>query len=548
MALPEGGDGLSVRGAPSPERGSHLTFLLPALLLTVAVYYAALGTFFAQDDITFLSRAAGLEPSNGLFRPLSAGLAFRLQHAVFGLGPLGYHVVNLVLHLLNVAGVYALGLRLMGERAASATAAVLFGCSSVAFTPLHWATGVIELLMGTLIIGATLLHVESHHRSQGWRWAAAFIALLAMLSKETAAAWILVILLFEWRSGRVTLSVRSMLPAAIASLVFASFFMASGQAQRFDPSEAYARSTAPVFLVHNFLTYVRWCVALWEPIRDVIAAVDPGAWRIAVPVSIALGVALWRQRREVAHPVEVGMAWWVAFLLPVLPLTHHTYLYYLYVPWAGAAIALAALGQSLLARWPRRPALAIGWATLGAYVLIEAHNVGTRQAATRDSLPVDRTIRDATLLSHALPTLQEAALPPGTRVLFVSPVTRARFDLMTGAPTREEDLSRRRSYWPLEAAMREGETLRLFVPQIVYLGFTTTIPPGRESAECFRFDQRGWLESWGHGRNALMRQARMQREAQHWAEAESTLRRLRPAGATLPGATTAPAPASRLRP
>jgi hypothetical protein len=68
------------------------------------------------------------------------------------LNPLGYHVVNLALHLLNVVGVYAVTIRIDGRRESAVAAAILFGCSSIAFTPLHWAAGVVELLTGTLLI------------------------------------------------------------------------------------------------------------------------------------------------------------------------------------------------------------------------------------------------------------------------------------------------------------------------------------------------------------------------------------------------------------
>jgi len=85
-----------------------------ALAGAAAVHHTALHTFFAQDDITFLSWAAGLEHGSLLFRPLSAHLAFRLQHPVFGLDPFGYHAVNLALHLAATAGVYALASRTIG--------------------------------------------------------------------------------------------------------------------------------------------------------------------------------------------------------------------------------------------------------------------------------------------------------------------------------------------------------------------------------------------------------------------------------------------------
>jgi hypothetical protein len=194
------------------------------------------------------------------------------------------------------------------------------------------------------------------------------------------------------------------------------------------------------------------------------------------------------------------------------------------------------LGEALLATWPNRKRTAIGLAVLGGYILIEAYDIDVRRTATRDALPVDRTIRDAMLLSHALPALRAAALRPGTRVVFVNPVPRARFDLMTGAPTRPEDSAQRTSYFPLESAMRGGETLRLFEPKIVYDGFNAMIPSVLDNTEFFYYEQRGWLEPWGHGQSALMHQARVQMASGSWPEAETTFRRVRALGDTVPSA------------
>jgi hypothetical protein len=506
-----------------------------AIALAAWVHGRALGTFFAQDDITLLSRAAGLVPTGGLFRPLAQG-AFRVEYAFFGLDPRGYHAVSLALHLLDVVLVYVLALRLAGSRGMAGAAAVLFGVSAIAFTPLHWATSVGELLAAGLLLGATLLWLEAGGRSGVWRWAAALLALAAMFCKEIAAAWVIVVALLEARAPRRGRPWRALAPAAAVSVLFAAVYLATGQARQLDSAGAYALSASPRFLAQNLSTYMRWCVALHEPIRDVVAAADPHAWRVALPLTVALVALLWGRPRAERRPVEIGVVWWLAFLLPVLPLIHHTYLYYLYVPWAGGAIAVAAIGRSLLARGPRRLALAAGLLGLAGFVLLEGRNAVVRETATRDALPVDRTLRDAVLLSHALPGLRAAALAPGTRVAFVSPVSRPALDVMTGAPTRPEDRWRRRSFWPLEAALRGGETLRLFLPGLEYLGFAPTIPPGWEDAECFHFEQRGWLERWGRGQRALLRQGDVQLAAHQWPAAESTFRRVRALGDTLPAA------------
>ena len=520
------------------DKGTHAAILCSCLVVTAAVYHRALGTFFARDDITFLSRAAGLERGEGPFR-LVSGLAFRLEHALFGLDARGFHVVNLALHLLNVTGVYALAAKLEGRRSAAGAAATLFGVSSIAFTPLHWAAGLVELLPCAFLLSAALLHLGSHRRGWVWRWAAALLALLAMFAKETAVMWVFFVVLLEWRAGRTPWLARDALPAAMASLVFASVFVGSGQIHRFEASEAYARTTSPLFLAENLFTYLKWCVALGNPIRDRVAAVDPGAWRVALPLVVAVAAALRGRDSDAPLAVEIGLGWWLLFLIPVLPLAHHTYLYYLYIPWAGGAIGAAALGRRLLDPWPRTLARSVGCLALAGVVGVEAHAIRTRESKTQDALPVDPTLREAMLLSHALPALRAAGLKPGARVAFVNPVPRPRFDLMTGAPTRPEDAPNRTSYLPLEAAMRGGETLRLFLPQVVYLGFATTIPPDWEGAECFYYEQRGWLKYWGHGQSAWMRQAQVQVAARRWTAAESTLLRVRALGDTVPGALEA---------
>ena len=249
---------------------------------------------------------------------------------------------------------------------------------------------------------------------------------------------------------------------------------------------------------------MRWCVALADPIRDAVAAPDGTLWSVGLIVAIAIAAGAWAMRGERPRVYQTGIAWLIAFLVPALPLAHHTYLYYLYLPWVGGAIALAAIGSWLLAPLPRR---ALATVALAAFVLLEWRNADLRERTTFDALPVDRTMREAMLLGNAIPALRAAGLPAGTRVGFVNPAPRPGIDVTTGAPTRVEDRPARVSYYPLEAAMLEGKTLRLFLPGLVYAGFSDTIPPSWSDVECFLFEQRGYLRDWGKGDEALRREA-----------------------------------------
>ena len=80
---------------------------------------------------------------------------------LFGLEPAGYLAANLALHLANTVWVYVLSRRLLGSGPAAASAATLFGASSIAFTPLHWASGNGELLSTCLALAATWLFLDA---------------------------------------------------------------------------------------------------------------------------------------------------------------------------------------------------------------------------------------------------------------------------------------------------------------------------------------------------------------------------------------------------
>jgi len=480
-------------------------------------------------------------PIPSVARSLSAGLAFRLEYGTFGLDPLGYHLVSLSLHLLNVAGVYALLVRLTGNLRTSSVAALLFGASSVGFTPLNWAAGIIELLTGTLLLAATLLHVARGHLGAVWRWFAALLALGAMLSKETAIAWVGALAIVEWYRAPGKPAWSAIIPAAVVTVAFGAVLMAAGTGLDASPVGAYALNASPEFLAINLSTYTLWCLAVWNPIPDLVAAADPHAWRVVLPL-LGLLAVLVVSLRGGRSPLVVGVGWWLAFLAPVLPLAHRSYLYYLYVPWLGGSIAAACLGTLAVARLRRWLRTTIGVLGVTVYALVQARNVEQRATAVRDHLPADRTIRDSELLRHSLAGLFEAHLPSGARVGFVNPVPRTGSDT-PGSLAGEEDGLVRTSYVPLEAAMRGGEATALFVPSVKYVGFSTTIPPEWRDVECFYYEQRGWLKWWGKGQAALLEQAEVQTRAGRWASAESTYRRVRSMADTLP----ATPPRSRAR-
>ena len=510
-----------------------------ALAITLLVHLPALRTYFAQDDLVFLARVRGLEPWPVSFgRLLSGPLRWRLFGAFFGLHPLPYHVASLLLHLANVALLYAVARRLFAGRGAAWAAALLFGTTAIAFTPLHWATGFGELLVTTFALAAFLLHLAGRDAGAPPRvgardriallWLAALAALAAGLSKETALLLPAVLVFADRRLGGFEPRARTLVPAGLAGLIFLAGFLATLRSADYLGGEAYTLSLAPAFLAQNLATYLAWSAAFWVPVRDAVASADP---RAAVPgalVALAVGLTLASQRRARRHPEELGAVWFLALLAPVVPLAHHTYLYYLYLPWAGACWLLAGAGERLARRWPVLAPLLLAAAL--AFAGIQAWSVRAREAAWTGTFLADRTVRESAMLRNVIAALDSAGLPPGARVAFVNPAP-PRHSSLAGAQAGP-----RVGYLPLEAALRGGAVLRLRFPGLGYLGFSDTLPRAWEDAEVFLFQDDGRARHLGHGARALAELGYFTLRTRQFVRADAMFARSLALGDTLPDA------------
>jgi hypothetical protein len=218
-------------------------------------------------------------------------------------------------------------------------------------------------------------------------------------------------------------------------------------------------------------------------------------------------------------------------LLPVLPLEHRTYLYYLYLPWAGACWMLAAIGARLATRRsPMRWALA---AALAAFVAIEAWSGVARERAVVGDQPLDKVVRESRLLRNAITGLRAARMPAGSRVALVNPAPRRHFSVAGGDTGFTEVATGRLSYVPLEGALRGGEAVRVFAPELRYLGLGSVPPPAWEDAQLFLFLNDGRLEHLGSGARALTELGNLAMRARAWPTADSLFVRALARGDTL---------------
>jgi tetratricopeptide (TPR) repeat protein len=177
--------------------------LLPLAATAVAFAPSLLAGFTNWDDPLYLTAnpyvrhlswhgvvALLTEPLGGNYNPLPL-LAFALEHALWGLEPAGYHVVNLALHLVAVALVYVLTRRLGLTAAGALVASLLFGVHPMRVESVVWIAERKDVLYAVFFLAALIRHIDFVQGRVGAGRAAMLIVplfLLSLLSKVQAVS------------------------------------------------------------------------------------------------------------------------------------------------------------------------------------------------------------------------------------------------------------------------------------------------------------------------------------------------------------------------
>ncbi|MEW6324759.1 MAG: tetratricopeptide repeat protein [Nitrospirota bacterium] len=323
-----------------------------------------------------------------------------IDHAAWGLQPFGYHLTNLLLHLINTWLVFRLGSMLAGSPLAGLWAGLLFGLHPVQTEAVDWISGRTEAIAALFVLLAMVCDWQ-WSRSQGWRamvWGAATVAatVCALLSKETAIVLPLALLLRAWLTGE-----GAPRPAALRALLVALpvvvylLIRLSTMSNMIQSASERDWGGLIVTAAAAMLEYLRLIV--WP--LNLTAAHDfrflnPTAGRLlgVIAGSIGAAMALWWLRRW--RFVAFGLMWAMAFLLPsfALLLVGRGYLITersLYVPMAGLAVGggwLAARALGALRASYRQRGAAAGWAGLAIVLAGMAWAVSTRHQAWHDEL------------------------------------------------------------------------------------------------------------------------------------------------------------------
>jgi protein O-mannosyl-transferase len=409
--------------------------LASVLVFTAAVYASTIRFEFVYDDHGYIVENAlvhawrfvplyfqgdvwqYLFPNSpaSYYRPLNL-LWTRLNDALFGLHPAGWHVLAIALHLCATALAFFVARRLTGRPFVAAFTALLFGVHPIHHEVVAWISGTTESVWSVLFLLSFLAYLKSREaRRATWLATSCALYAAALLAKEPAIMLPAVVCVHAWLYGDGTAEGASQqsLRARVARVVrlgsiyvpVAIAYLIARVHALHGFSHPLTRIPAGVFAL-TFPSVLFFYIKQWLlPIRFAEFYPSPMAQtfdfaKVGVPLLglFLIAAALWFFRRMLGgRELVFSVAWMLLALLPALdiavfPAGDIVHDRYFYLPSFGAAL-LVALAVDKLAYGPTIFALPRGLVLITLCVLPPL----AYASATASSYWID----DYVMLDHA---------------------------------------------------------------------------------------------------------------------------------------------------
>ncbi len=330
----------SVERAKPIQQTTFVWWLFGGALFAAVVfaYQPAWNAGYIWDDDMYVIKNPLLTVADGMRRiwfsfdapsqyfPLTY-TTFRIEHALWGFNPAGYHWVNILLHGTNALLLWRL-LRLLNVRGAW-FAAALFALHPVQVESVAWVTERKNVLMGFFFLTSLLAWVrfvdEKQKRSYWWLALAFVLYLLALGAKTTACTLPAALLLILWWQGKpITvprwLQIALFVLAGVGGGVISVFWERIHQGGRpdFIPIPIVERILIGSRAIWFYLSKLAWPSELiFSYPRWDISRAHPADYFWLLALAILIG-AIFYARRRLGRGPEVAFTFFVLTLSPLL--------------------------------------------------------------------------------------------------------------------------------------------------------------------------------------------------------------------------------------
>ena len=305
---------------------------------------------------------------------------FWLEHKLWGLAPEGYHAVNVLLHMANVALVWRLLARLAVPGAW--LAAAIFAVHPLHVESVAWIIERKDLLSALFYLGAAHAWLRFAEAPRAGRYALALGLFVAgMLSKAVVVTLPAALLLWHWwRQGRITaLDVARLAPffavgLGIALADYAFYRSVEAVDLGYGPLERALIAARALWFYACKLVWPRDLAVIY-PLWDVSVR-DAVGW-VGLAAALALAVVLWRGRARWGRGPLFGAAFFAVTLSPTLGLVEFGYMQFSFVAdrfqyLAGLGLLAVLVGAAVHAarKIPARPSAAAALPALAAVLVV----------------------------------------------------------------------------------------------------------------------------------------------------------------------------------
>ena len=337
------------RSAPPPPLASLGDSSSPLHRRNSFYLLAALHAGFVWDDDRILTINPLMQSPDGLRRlwfdlgaigqyyPLSFSTLWLEYHA-WGANPLGYHIDNILLHLLSTILLWQVLVRLQIKGAWAA--ALLFAIHPMQVESVGWTSERKNVLSGVFYFlsllaylrtrwGSNIIQSDEEKHPPAWGWYAASLALYAcaMFSKTVTATLPAVILLLTWwKTGRIRVrQILPLLPMFIFAAILGSItkWMERNIVGAVGPEFDWITPLDRICIAGRVLWFYL-CKLIWPtnltfiyPRWNMDAGQHP--WLIVFPIAaFAALLSLWLLRRRIGRGPLTATLFFAGTLFPAL--------------------------------------------------------------------------------------------------------------------------------------------------------------------------------------------------------------------------------------
>ena len=343
--------------------------------------------YFLGDDWMLLARNSGqaLPPqltaisdasNSRWYRPLSE-LSLAWSWSLFGLNPVGYHLLNSALHAVMAVLVAVLGQRLARDWRVGLWAGLFYavlGCHTEAVV---WITARHEMLAASSALLGMISYLTFREKGGPAWWVGAFSFYIISLGfKETTLALPALLILYDLvfassnRSSSKHLYVSRFIPALPLAVVGGAYLLF-----RLQIGGGYTVPFGPLIVLKNLIYYLLMETVTLPASTHFLSRFPFATLPVIVCLAVACVVCGWfaRRRREFNRVVWFGILWMGIALVPVILIVAERTTLFSSVGWAWTIAAIVVLAWDSIA--PGRLTLERGLLVLALAGLLGANLV-----------------------------------------------------------------------------------------------------------------------------------------------------------------------------